>query len=204
MENLDDMIKKYAAALEFMGRTYGGEAEKTAEVLPKTENKEVLKKEENDTANTENELKLAEMPANDIENGADEGENETVNTEPAVNAPAVSFPEGEATSSALFSASVFSGEGVYPVEGARIVVYRGDNIYAFLETDATGSTKRVRLPAFEKENSLESENPDRSIEYSADVFAEGFISQKGLLVSSVGGSEILLRVLMVPESERIG
>ena len=203
-ESFDDIIKKYTEALEIMGQTYGGEAERKAESPLEEGNEKTseetatdLQKEENGA----NEPKNAQITAGNSEVG---DESADVNTEPAVNEPAVENLQSEATSSATFSAVVFSGEGAYPVEGARIVIYRGDDIYAFLQSDENGRTKTVQLPAFSKENSLEPDNPEGNIDYFADVFAEGFIPQKGLLVSSVGGSEILLRVLMVPEEERIG
>lgn len=203
IENLDEIIKKYTESLVNMGQLYGGEAPKDDLTPPKTKNESI--KEETATSSGEEEKPLisAETEKNEGENTASDITVEDVNTEPAVSPPAVDFPEGEATSFAPFVAAVFSGEEAYPVEGARVVVYRGDNIYAFLTTDENGRTDRARLPAFPEGNSLESDNPDRSIDYSADVFAEGFITKKGLLVSAVGGSDILLKVIMIPEGERI-
>lgn len=204
MENLDDMIKKYSEALEEMGKTYGGEAAvKIAEKSSVSENETLSEGTASYSAEEENTAKEAETAEITLENDLAE-EEETVDTEPSVQEGVAEPSEADITSTALFSAAVFAGEGTYPVEGARIVVYRDDNIYAFLESDANGATKKVTLPAFPEENSLDSENPDRSIDYFADVFAEGFKAQKGLLVSSVGGSDIFLRVLMVPEEERLG
>ena len=203
MENLDDMIKQYAKALEAMGRTYGGEAETVTELPPAEENEgssEEASSYSDEEQNSATGLKTAEItPENDLSE-----ESQPVDTEPAAQEGVAEPTASEVTSTASFSAAVFAGEGTYPVEGARVVVYRDDSIYAFLETDENGATKKVTLPAFAKENSLDSENPDRSIDYFADVFAEGFTAQKGLLVSSVGGSDIFLRVLMIPEEERIG
>lgn len=203
-ESFDDIIKRYAEELEFMGRTYGGEEKKAAENPSEKGNEPTSEKEESNTPESQTAENDTETEEINAENSAVAAENADIDTEPAVKPPLTVFPQGDATSFASFSAAVFSGEGTYPVEGARVVVYRGDNIYAFLETDENGTTKSIRLPAFEKENSLEADNPQQSIEYLADVFAEGFISQKELVVSSVGGSDILLRVLMIPESERIG
>ena len=59
------------------------------------------------------------------------------------------------------------------------------------------------IPAFEKENSLQADNPDKAIDYQADIFAEGFIAKENLLVSAVGGSDIVLEAELVPESEGI-
>ena len=203
-ENLDDIIKKYTEELEMMGRVYGGEFEKTVEKPPKTENEEISTEVTTESNEDNNAVKEAEMPPETAKNEETEVESGGIDTEPAVNEPATENVQSEAVSSADFTAVVYSGEGAYPVEGARIVVYRGDSIYAFLQSDKNGRTKTVRLPAFSEESSLTPDNPESNIDYSADVFAEGFIAQKGLLVSSVGGSEILLKVLLVPEGERVG
>ncbi len=204
-ESFDDIIKKYAKELEIMGQTYGGEIEKAAEISPKTENEEVSEEvassDLSEEENVEIELENRQITTENEETG---NESASVNTDPAVNESAGESAQSNATSFASFSAVIFSGDGAYPVEGARVVIYRDDNIYAFLQSDENGRTKKVQLPAFDKANSLEPDNPESNIDYFADVFAEGFVSQKGLLVSSVGGSEILLRVLMIPEEERVG
>lgn len=206
IENLDELIKKYKDALDEMGKIYGGESQNENIDSPLNEQngaKETLSEEETSSYSKEEEEPLNDADTAEIEGFTSESENEPYN-ETSDDAPSVIFPEGEATSFSYFIANVFSGDEVYPVEGAKVVVYRGDNIYAFLSTDENGKTERIRLPAFEKENSLEADNPDKTVEYQADVFAEGFNAQKGLVVSAVGESEILLRVILVPENERIG
>ena len=197
------MIKKYTRELEKMGRAYGGEEEETAITLPQMENESVLEETTSYPEIAENDENTPETGTEAPENS--EPEEESANKEEnSADDDEEQAPESNMTSTAGFSAAVFSGDYTYPVEGARIVIYREDNIYAFLETDSNGATKRITLPSFEKENSLESDNPDRSVDYFADVFAEGFTPQKGLLVSAVGGSDVFLKVIMVPESERIG
>ncbi len=200
-DNLDENIKKYSEALVEMGQTYGGEVplerERGAEKAPKTDSEESSEKPTNDSPAEEEVAKPAKMD----EEPPKSDDSEDIDTTPAVKEPSVTFPQGEATSSATFLARVFTAENAYPIEGAKIVVYRGDNIYAFLETDSEGKTKTVRLPAFKESNSLEEDSQYQSIDYSADAFAEGFKAQKGLLVSSVGGSDIVLNVLMIPEGE---
>ena len=186
-----------------MGQTYGEEepliiGSDSAE-LPKTASDETFNGAATESENEENTANARETALQTPKNAAPE-----VDTSPAVKEPAVSFPEGEATSSATFFARVFTAENAYPIEGAKVVVYRGDNIYAFLETDGEGRTKTVKLPAFEESNSLEEDNRYQSIDYFADVFAAGFVTQKALLVSSVGGSDIVLNVLMIPEEEGLG
>ena len=201
IENHDEMIKKDSQSLVEMGEIYGGEAKKYATKPPKSQNESVYEETTTSSGESRNIVNSPETTTETQKNSSIEVED--VNTTPSEGPPEVSFPEGEATDFAPFVAVVFSGEEAYPVAGARIAVYREDNIYAFLTTDENGRTASVRLPAFPESNSLESENPRRSIDYFADVFAEGFITRKGLLVSAVGGSDILLKVIMIPEEERI-
>lgn len=207
-DNLDEIIKKYSEALMEMGDVYGGEVpretKKDAESVSKTDSDEPYRETATESQETKKSANAINTAAETQKNTLPEASDDTVNTAPAVREPTVSFPEGEATSSATFFTRVFTAEGAYPVEGAKVVVYRGDNVYAFLETDGEGRTKAVKLPAFPENNSLEEDNRYQSIEYFADVFARGFVTQKGLLVSSVGGSDIVLNVLMIPEEEGRG
>lgn len=206
-DNLDQIIKKYSEILLKMGQTHSGEApadvQDITESVSETDFEATLQQTANDSTDEE---KADQEPENDekqTEEAESEQQQEIVNTQPSVKEATQEPLQGEVTSSASFFARAFTGEGAYPVSGARVVVYRGDDIYAFLETDSNGETKRVSLPAFEKENSLVPDNDFQSISYSADVFANGFLAQKGLLVSAVGTSEIVLDVLLVPEEERL-
>lgn len=186
-----------------MGDAYGGEIiSEIAEKEPESENETTSEEVTTESQKSENTVFDDKTKEETIKNEPSEVENAEQEAE-EVNPPKVIFPEGEATASADFFARVFTGEGAYPVKSARVVVYRGDNIYAFLETDGEGSTKRVKLPAFKESNSLDPDSENRSLEYLADVFASGFTSQKELVVSAVGGSEIVLNVLLVPEEERL-
>ena len=204
MENLDDMIKLYAEALEAMGNTYGGEVNIDEISLVKA-NEETSKESTLYPLGEEYGEKELKTAVKSSEN--DRSEEKSAIEEEFYEEEADEVVEEETesamTSTSEFFASVFAGEQAYPIEGARVVVYRDDNIFAFLETDRNGATKRVALPSFERENSLEADSAQRSVDYYADVFAEGFIPQKELLVSAVGGSEAFLRVLMIPESERV-
>lgn len=207
-DNLDEIIKKYSEALMEMGDAYGGEVpretKKDAESVSKTDSDEPYRETTTESQETKKTANAINTAAETQKNTLPEASDDTVNTAPAVREPTVSFPEGEATSSATFFAGVFTAENAYPVEGAKVVVYRGDNIYAFLETDGEGRTKKIKLPAFKESNSLDENSEYQSIDYMADVFATGFIPQKELLVSSVGGSDIVLNVLLIPEEEGLG
>lgn len=114
-----------------------------------------------------------------------------------------SFSLEESENYAIFSANVFAGNNTYPIENAKVSVYRDDEIFAFLSTDENGLTKKVKLPSYPESNSLESGNENQRLDYYADVFAEGFTNQKGLLVSAVGGSDIVLDVSMTPLSDEV-
>ncbi len=111
--------------------------------------------------------------------------------------------EEEMESFAYFRARVFTGGEAYPIEKAGVTLYKNDLLYAFLVTDKNGETARVKIEAFPEKNSLEPLSDEQSTEYRADVFAEGFIPREGLLVSAVGGSEIVLETELTPESEGI-
>ena len=71
----------------------------------------------------------------------------------------------------------------------------------FLVTDENGNTPTVTLPAYPEKDSLSSETA-REVEYSADVYAEGFQEKKNLPVSASGGAEIVLNVELTPNEER--
>ncbi len=111
--------------------------------------------------------------------------------------------ENDLTDFAAFSARVFTGNNAYPIENAKVLVVKDDNLYTFLTTDRDGVTKKVRLPSFPESNSLNPESGQRSIEYTGEVYATGFTPKKGLLISAVGGSDIVLDVQMTPISERV-
>lgn len=201
-ENLDELIKKYSRELVSMGGSQHTESITVTDV-PESLSVDLLtapkpNPDEDQTASYEAEITDNKAPEEPSEE-AYEKESE----KQASPVPEVLINEEKATSCASFFAEIFTGEGAFPVAGAKVVVYRGDNIYAFLETDERGRTKLIRLPAFSKENSLEPESSKQTVEYLADVFSPGFVSQKGLTVSAVGGSDIVLSVFLVPEEERM-
>ena len=104
---------------------------------------------------------------------------------------------------AYFSAGVYSGNQAYAVPGAKISIYLDGKLHAFLITDENGKTKKLRLRSFPTINSFIPESQQQRVDYYADIYAEGFTEKKGLLVSAVGGSDILLNAELTPLSERI-
>lgn len=63
-------------------------------------------------------------------------------------------------------------------------------------------TKKILLPAYPEANSLNPESDRQSLDYTGEVYATGFTPKKNLLISAVGGSDIVLDVQMTPISER--
>lgn len=111
--------------------------------------------------------------------------------------------EEDMESFATFRGRVFTGFGAFPVENAKVILYRNDVIYAFLVTDKSGETPEIKIEAFPEANSLEPLSDEQRTDYTADVYAEGFSEKKNLLVSAVGGSDVVLDVELTPESEAI-
>jgi hypothetical protein len=117
--------------------------------------------------------------------------------------PASEIPSASLENFALFTAKVYSGNQAYAIPNAKISIYLDGKLHAFLTTDENGSTKQIKLEAYPEINSFIPESEEQTIDYYADVFAEGFTERKGLLVSAVGGSDILLNTELTPLSERI-
>lgn len=109
----------------------------------------------------------------------------------------------EMTAYATFSARVFTGNNAYPVENAKVLVVKDDRLYTFLTTDRDGATKKVRLPAFPESNSLDPDSENQQANYTGEVYATGFTPKKGLLISAVGGSDVVLDVQMTPMSAEV-
>ena len=117
--------------------------------------------------------------------------------------PTVDIPLADPENFAMFSARIFTGNQAYPVANAKVSVYLDGKLHSFLITDENGETKKVKLESFPETNSFIPESTNQALDYSADIYADGFAERKGLLVSAVGGSDILLNVQLTPLSERI-
>ena len=113
------------------------------------------------------------------------------------------YPIANPENYATFTARVFSGEEAYPIEGAKVMIYRENNLHTFLITNENGETATVKIESAPAENALIPNSEDQEIDYTAEVYADGFTPKKGLLVSAVGNSHILLTVQLTPLSERI-
>ena len=193
--NLDEMIKSYSDELMDYARSHNSESLVIKNKPQESESSE--EKEEAEEKEEKEEEKEEIMPEGD---SSEEKEDNEAEDKPLTEIPA----EEDMESFASFRGRVFTSFGAFPVENAKIILYRNDVLYAFLVTDKNGETARVKIEAFPEKNSLEPLSDEQSTEYRADVFAEGFITREGLLISAVGGSEIVLETELTPESEAIG
>ncbi len=117
--------------------------------------------------------------------------------------PISDLPLADPQNFALFTARVYSGAQAYAVPDAKILIYLDGKLHAFLITDENGSTKQIKLESYPAVNNFIPDSTQQTIDYSADIFAEGFTEKRGLLVSAVGDSQILLSAELTPLSERI-
>lgn len=185
-EKLEALIKEYS--------------QKLMEIVPKEQRVQMNSTANEDVTRENNKNREDENTISEQTESEDENKNEEDMLPQQEIIPDV---ETDPENFAYFVARVFAASGAFAVENAKIVIYKGDVLHAFLITDKNGETKRIKLASYPEINSLEPENKDQRLDYSADVYADGFTEQKDLLVSAVGGSEIVLNVALVPESEGI-
>ncbi|MBE6775196.1 MAG: hypothetical protein E7543_03290 [Ruminococcaceae bacterium] len=192
--NFESMIKKYADELIKMSR------ERALPDLPEEKPAETGAAEEyaaeevglNPFPDSEPRASVTDIPGIEKTDFYEETAEEIISEE-----------EPEATDFATFSARVFTGNNAYPIENAKVLVVKDDTLYTYLTTDRDGTTKKIRLPALPEADSLNPESEKRSVSYTGEVYATGFTPRKGLLVSAVGGSDIVLDVQMTPISAEV-
>ncbi len=184
--NLDEMIKLYSDELMSYAKEHNSES-----LVIKNTPKENTQSYE--AVQSEEEEGNEELPQEKEEEKTQE------KGEPLRELPS----EEDMENFAYFRGRVFTGFGAFPVENAKVVLYKNDVLYAFLVTDKNGETIRIKIEAFPEKNSLEPLSDEQKVDYSADVYADGFTEKKNLLVSAVGGSEVVLDVELTPESEAI-
>lgn len=172
-----------------------GEAKEEDLTGIKAENEKETTAENEGESKTENQNENEDSEEDKTE--SEQAENETLSLDDSV------LPEGEAKDFAEFSARVFTGEDAYPVEKAKILIYKDKKLYHFLLTDENGKTPKIKILAPPKDNSLIPNSENQQINYLADVFADGFTPKRGLIVCAVGGSDILLETQLIPIPERI-
>jgi len=184
--NLDEMIKLYSDELMSYAKEHNSES-----LVIKNTPKENTQSYE--AVQSEEEEGNEELPQEKEEEKTQE------KGEPLRELPS----EEDMESFATFKGRVLTGFGAFPVENAKVILYRNNVIYAFLVTDKSGETPVIKIEAFPEKNSLEPLSDEQRTDYTADVYAEGFNEKKNLLVSAVGGSDIVLDVELTPESEAI-
>ena len=201
--NFESMIKKYADELIKMSR------EKT---LPDTpEEADIQNAEEEATLTEESELfpfedekpENTEAPAERITPADIPGIEATDFYEETAEEITPGEESDEMTDYATFSARVFTGNNAYPVANAKVLVVRDGKLYTFLTTDRDGVTKKVRLPSYSEGNSLDPDSDMQRVNYTGEVYATDFTPKKNLLISAVGGSDIVLDVQMTPLSDEV-
>ncbi len=205
--NFESMIKKYADELIKMSREkilpdIPEEAplqEEREEKSPLTEESELFPFEEESTEEKEeytDRISTADIPGIETTDFYEETAEEIL--------PEAAAKEAEEpTAYATFSARVFTGNNAYPIENAKVLVVKDDKLYTFLTTDRDGVTKKIRLPSFPESNSLDPDSNMQRVNYTGEVYATGFTPKKGLLISAVGGSDIVLDVQMTPISTEV-
>lgn len=206
-QNLDSLISKYCSDLMEMKEKWskwGIETEEPPAAQKEQEEKTIDEPISEDALLTENEVKNEASNTIEAESPEKQAESEPVEAKTHEADNIISgAPLANPQSYATFSARVFSGEEAYPVENAKVMLYIGKTLHSFLITDENGETPTIKIESPPEKNSLVPNSEDQQLDYSADVFAEGFTTERGLLVSAVGGSEILLPVRLTPLSERV-
>ena len=197
-KDLDELISKYTDDLIKLKDKWSQWGIVTEEPPPNIieDNTEIINDDSSeDITDTSEEQSIPEVPPEDTAVKPDE-EQENIS-------PTSELPLAAPENFALFRAAVYSGNQAYAVPEAKISIYLDGKLHAFLITDENGSTQQIKLESYPKLNSFIPESDEQTIDYSADIFADGFTERKGLLVSAVGGSEILLNTELTPLSERI-
>ena len=118
---------------------------------------------------------------------------------PATESPA---PQSEDNFS-YFKAAIYTADQAYPVQDAKIELSKDGELVAYLITDRDGQTKTIQIQSPPAGNSLDPYSTQQSIDYSADVYAEGFVTKKNVLVSAVGDSFAILNLNIIPVPERV-
>lgn len=186
--NLDEMIKSYSDELMNYAKAHNSESLVIKREPPR------IAEPEPETTPEERKAISEEVPPVNEETESEESEETELKEIPA---------EEDMENFATFKGRVFTGFGAFPVENAKVIVYKNDVLYAFLVTDKSGETPTIKIESFPEKNSLEPLSDEQRTDYSADVYADGFTERKNLLVSAVGGSDVVLDVELTPESEAI-
>ncbi len=214
-QDFDFLISKYSEDLMEMKEKWSKwgivteekkEEEKAEEAVPVVALTETVPEE----INTESETEEREKDRSSLQTEETDSTLPTAEAEAELEAqPEASktsysaLPKAAPENYAYFTARVFSGEQAYPIESAKVLLYLDGNLHTFLITNESGETPRVKIESAPAENALIPNSNDQELDYSADVYANGFQEKKGLLVSAVGDSDIVLNVQLTPLSERI-
>lgn len=106
---------------------------------------------------------------------------------------------------------VTTARGAVPLEGVTVVIDRFDvndpmgrkELMAILETNSSGRTKAVELPAADKELSLEPGQKDPFYTYYVSVKNKGFDPVKERPVDVFSGEISILKIGLIPTPENL-
>ena len=119
------------------------------------------------------------------------------------------FPlEDYETSYGKLIVQVLSAQGALPVRHATVTIYRKDRItddvylVAFLDTDPSGETPRLELPAPIIANSLSPDLPAFST-YFAEIYHAGYQTMKNLPLQIFPERTAVLSVNLIPSQTNV-
>lgn len=107
---------------------------------------------------------------------------------------------------------VTTARGAVPISGATVVIDRFDRkdpigrkeLVAVLETNQSGRTKEVSVPAAEKELSLEPGRTDPFMTYYVSTREKGFVPVKDRPTDVFSGEVAILKIDLIPLPENLG
>lgn len=191
IKEMDDALIAAEAADEKSDKTDNTPDTKNAIpqiILPEIK-KEDINVRQNDTPTEQSEVSTVPLPPTELINDLAKNDKEDTK-EPQMG-------------KSQFRAEVYTAQQAYPIEGAKVKLYKDGNLIAFLTTNKNGATDNIELESPPEINSLEPFNPFKTIEYLADIYADNFITKKGLPVQVVGGTQAILKTNLTPAPERV-
>lgn len=117
---------------------------------------------------------------------------------PVAQTPPPAPPIAESPFVGYLRVVTFSGNQAEPIEGARVVVSRGDTVYANTETDRDGTTPVIPLPSVDPALTLRPGNDQPYVPYTIQVNAEGFRPVRHENVPVYGNNYVTQPIALLP------
>ena len=92
----------------------------------------------------------------------------------------------------------FTADQAEPIPGARVIVSRGDTIFANTETDRDGYTPVIPLPSVDPELSLRPGNVQPYVAYTIEAYADGFRAVRHENVPVYGNNYVTQPIALLP------